>query len=119
MLDLLKYLDARLGEPGTWASIAAMLVLAHVSVDPGTWHVITAYGIIIAGLLGVVLREIGNKPPMQIANDVAQALLVGLKMLVPADPQPAAVGSVGPSVPVHVVGTEPAPSPSPSQETKS
>ena len=40
MRGLLEYLDARLGEPSTYAAIAAMLMAAHVGIDPGvsrTW----------------------------------------------------------------------------------
>jgi hypothetical protein len=74
MRDLLIYLDARFGESATWASIAAMLVAAHVSIDPGLWHTITMWGTLGAGALAVVLREAGNKPPQTIASDLLSTI---------------------------------------------
>lgn len=74
MMDLLKYVAARLNESGTWATIAAMLTAAHVQVDPGLWKDITFYGIMIAGALGVLIREQGSKPTAMIALDVLQQL---------------------------------------------
>jgi hypothetical protein len=99
MLDLIKTLDARLGEPSTWASIAGLLVLAHVNVDPGLWHQITEYGVVAASALGMLLAEIGKKPVVQIAADVMATLATALRAMpaptpttgtAPAAPNPAA-----------------------------
>lgn len=81
MLDLIKTLDARLGEPSTWASIAGLLVLAHVNVDPGVWHQITEYGVVAASALGMLLAEIGKKPVVQIAADVMATLAAALRAM--------------------------------------
>lgn len=56
-MTILAFLAARLAEPSTWASIAAVLVAAHVSVDPGLWQHIVDAGIGVSGLLGAVLAE--------------------------------------------------------------
>ena len=81
MMDLLKYLDARLGEPSTYAGLAALLVAAHVNLPAGLWSDITLYGPVIAGALAVVLAEQGKKSAAQIAADV----LASIKGA-PADP---------------------------------
>ena len=81
MMNLLKYADARLGEPSTWASIGLMLGMLHVSVDPGTLHALTLWGGVASGVLGVVLSEVGSKPPMAIAGDVLNALVAGIKAM--------------------------------------
>ncbi|MDE2105500.1 MAG: hypothetical protein KGL39_50200 [Patescibacteria group bacterium] len=73
MMDLLKYLDARLGEPSTYAGIAALLVAAHVNLPTGIWSDITLYGPVIAAALAVVLSEQGKKSPAQIAADALAA----------------------------------------------
>lgn len=101
MLDLVKYLNARLAEPATWASIAMLLGLAHVSVDPGLWSTITAYGVIGAGLLGIVLREAGNKPTTQIAVDVVETLAAAIRAAKPADVNvaPGPVAAAEPAIP--------------------
>jgi hypothetical protein len=81
MLDLLKFADARLGEPSTWASIALLLATAHVSVDPGVLHQVTLWASIASGVLGVVLTEVGTKPAAQIASDAVTALLAAAKAM--------------------------------------
>ena len=90
MLEILAYLDARFSEPSTYVGIAAMLMSAHVSVDPGVWATVTLWGTVIAGAVAVLLPEIGKKPPMQIASDVLAALVSGIKAM-PAPAAPVAV----------------------------
>ncbi len=75
MMELAKYLAARLNESGTWATIAALLAAAHVNIDPGLWKDIAFYGMLGAGALGVLIREQGTKPNAMIAMDVLQQLL--------------------------------------------
>lgn len=70
MIDLLKYLDARLKEASTWATIAALLAAAHLSIDGALWQEISTWGLIGAGALGIVLVERGSKTPAEIARDV-------------------------------------------------
>jgi hypothetical protein len=86
MLEILAYLDARFREPSTYVGIAAMLMSAHVSVDPGTMATVTLWGTVIAGAIAVLLPEIGHKPPMQIATDVLGALVAGIKAMPVAAP---------------------------------
>lgn len=83
MLALLKMLDERLSEPSTYAGLSAVLLALNVNVDPGIWHQVTLYGTVAAGIGAMLLSEIGNKPPMQVAVDVIQALAVGLKAIAP------------------------------------
>ncbi len=80
MLDLLKLLDSRLGEPSTWAGIGTLLIAAHVSVDPGVWHTVTLWGTIGASALAAVLSEVGTgKTPAQIAQDGLAALIAAVR----------------------------------------
>ena len=122
-MDILKYLAARLREPSTWASIAALLAVAHVNVDPGLWATVTAWGVIAAGVLGVVLTEVGHKTSAQVAEDALAAVLPLIeKQITPAaaakpalptgNPAPSELKSAG--FVVHSVGDAPAkPEPKP------
>ena len=89
MMELLKYLNARLGEASTWAAFAGLLSAAHVHVDPGFWQSVTLYGVIGSGAIAVLLREMGTKPSDAVAADVVAAFLDGIKVGVP--PQPPSV----------------------------
>ena len=114
MLALLKMLDARLSEPSTYAGLSAILLALNVNIDPGVMHQVTLYGTILSGVLAVILSEIGNKPPMQIAIDVIEALASGLKTVAPpstpvAPAAPAAVVVVPPAAPAVAVAADPAP----------
>jgi hypothetical protein len=81
MRSLLLYLDARFGEPSTYAGLAALLAAGHVSLDPGVLHAVTLWGVVISGVLAVVLSEAGKKPPATIAADVLNALMTGIKAM--------------------------------------
>jgi len=81
MLDLLKALDARLGEPSTYAGLATMLVLLHINVAPGLWSQVTMWGTVGAAVAAVVLKEVGTKPGAQIAMDAVSALVSAVKAL--------------------------------------
>jgi hypothetical protein len=83
LLALLKIFDARLSEPSTYAGLSAVLLAMNVNIDPGVWHQVTLYGTVAAGIGAMLLSEIGNKPPTQVAVDVIQALAVGLKTIAP------------------------------------
>lgn len=81
-MDLLKFIDARLGESSTYASLAVLLALVHVNVDPGTMHVAALWGAVAASVLGVVLAEVGSgKTVPQIASDALGAFLAALKVM--------------------------------------
>lgn len=74
MTDLLKFIDDRLGEPSTYASLATLLALLHVNVDPGLMHAITLWGAGAAAVLGFLLTEkASGKTPTQILNDLLAA----------------------------------------------
>jgi hypothetical protein len=102
VIDLLKYLDARLNEGGTWASIAAMLIMVHINIDLGLWHTITTYGIIVAGALGVVLAEAGSKPNATIAADVIKDIAAALQSAPEPPPAPAEPKVPAPAAPAAV-----------------
>ena len=88
-MELLTTILARAKEPSTWASLAGMLMLAHVNIDPGLWSTVTFWGVIAAGAAGVALSERGTKPAGQIAEDVLNQVVTAIKA------QPAApVGTV-------------------------
>lgn len=50
-------LAARLKEPSSWASIAALLALVGVHVAPEAWTAIVAIGTGLAGAAGLLLPE--------------------------------------------------------------
>lgn len=81
MRDLLAFLDARFGEASTYAGLAAVLTAAHVSVDPGLWHAMTLWGVVISGVLAVVIRESGTKPAAEVAADVLDATVTAIKAM--------------------------------------
>ena len=88
MSELIGYLATRLGEATTWATIAALLTVAHIKVDPGIWQDVTLYGVMVAGALGVLIRERGTKADALIALDV-------LEQIIPASPPAAPPTSPG------------------------
>jgi len=91
MLALLKYADARLGEPSTWASISMLLGMAHVSVDPGVLHLITLWAAVASACFGAMLSEIGSKPGAQVAADGLAALVAAVKAMPTDVAKPVAV----------------------------
>ena len=94
MLQLLKFVDARLGEASTQGGLTALLVLLHISLPPGVLAEITFYLPIVTGLLAIVLQDAGNKPSMAIAQDVLEALASMLKPAPAATPAaPSASGA--------------------------
>lgn len=54
---LLLFVADRLKEPSTWASLATLLVGAHVIIDPGLWQHVVDIGVAVAGTLGFILGE--------------------------------------------------------------
>lgn len=58
---VLKFAVTRLAQPSTWASIATLFTLLHVSIDPGMWQHLVDAGIAVSGLVGVILNERGVK----------------------------------------------------------
>ena len=61
MMDLLKYLNARLGEASTLAGITGLLALLHVHLDPGVVKDITLYAPLVTGVGDVPISvEIGR-----------------------------------------------------------
>ncbi len=84
MLEMLKFADARLREPSTWAGLAVLLGLLRVNIDPGLWQVVTLWGTAAAAALAILLSEAGSKPALQVGEDVLTALTTALKPSVPA-----------------------------------
>lgn len=81
MMDFLKFIDARLGEASTWTAIATMLLAAHINVDAGVWHQVTLWGMIGSGVAGILLKEVGTKPAMQITQDMLNGFVAAVKAL--------------------------------------
>lgn len=86
MMDLLKQINARLGEPSTWASIGLMLGMLHLNIDTGTWSQISLWGAVLSGALGVFLKEQGSDAP--VASDVIAALVDGIKKMPSSEAKP-------------------------------
>jgi hypothetical protein len=97
MMDLLKYLNARLGEASTLAGITGLLALLHVHVDPGVVKDITLYAPLVTGVLSILLADTSaRKPPAAIAQDV----LAGLVAALPAAQRAPATAPTAPPPPV-------------------
>ncbi len=97
MMDLLKYLNARLGEASTLAGITGLLALLHVHVDPGVVKDITLYAPLVTGVLSILLADAATrKPPAAVAQDVLTSILAALPAVqqapaaTPAAPPPPA-----------------------------
>jgi hypothetical protein len=109
LLDILKFADARLREPSTWAGLATLLGMLHLSVDPGLWQTVTLWGTVGAAGLAILLNEAGSKPAGQVAGDVLAALTAALKTASPPS-APAAAANPAPPKPADaapVVPTKP------------
>ena len=97
MMDLLKYLNARLGEASTLAGITGLLALLHVHVDPGVVKDITLYAPLVTGVLSILLADVSaKKTPAAIAQDVLAGILAAL----PAVQQAPAATPTAPPTPV-------------------
>lgn len=76
MMNLLKYIDGRLGEASTWSAIATLLLALHVNIDPGVMKAITIWGTGAAAALGFLIAETSSgKTPGQTAQDILNALV--------------------------------------------
>jgi hypothetical protein len=53
----ISWLGARLREPSTYAGLAAVLAVLHLSTDPGLIHSLTLIGTGIGGVISFVLPE--------------------------------------------------------------
>jgi hypothetical protein len=53
----MNWMLARLREPSTWRGLVWLLTALGVSLHPDVWEQITAVGMAVAGLLGVLSRE--------------------------------------------------------------
>lgn len=71
MLDLLRYLLARLDEASTWTAIGGLAAAAHFQL-PADWSNITNLGMGVAFGLGIIIQEAGTKTPSQVALDFLQ-----------------------------------------------
>ena len=98
MMDLLKYLNARLGEASTLAGITGLLALLHVHLDPGVVKDITLYAPLVTGVLSILLADAAaRKPPAAVAQAVLSGILAALPAVqqapaaTPAAPPPPAV----------------------------
>lgn len=91
LMTFLRFLDERLGEPSTYASLAIMFSLANVNVDPGVWKVATMYGGVAAAGLGFLLREASSgKTVAQIVSDTLAAIVAAANAKTPPPPAPPA-----------------------------
>jgi len=58
-----NWLIARLKEPSTWRGLIWLATAFGVSLRPEVWEQITAVGMAVAGLIGVITRE---NPPVRV-----------------------------------------------------
>lgn len=65
---LLLWLLNRLREPSTWVSISVLFSLFGVHIDDELWQAIVSFGAAVAALLGVLLREKSEPPPIQLVG---------------------------------------------------
>jgi hypothetical protein len=107
VLDILKFADARLREPSTWAGLATLLGLLHLNVDPGLWQAVTLWGTIGAAGVAILLNEAGSKPPAEIAGDVIAVMSAALKAASPP-PSVADAANAPPPKPADASAATPA-----------
>ena len=81
MMDLIKYVLARLNEASTWTAIGMLLAMLHINVDPGMLHTASLWAAILSGAAGVLIAENGKKSGMQVAEDVMQSIVTGIKAM--------------------------------------
>ena len=82
MMDLLKYLNARLGEASTLAGITGLLALLYVHLDPGVVKDVTLYAPLMTGVLSILLADAANKKPAAvIAQDLLGAVVAATQAL--------------------------------------
>lgn len=53
----MNWILARLSEPSTWRGLVWLLTAFGVSLRPEVWQQITAVGMAVAGLIGMITRE--------------------------------------------------------------
>lgn len=88
MMNLLKYVAARLNEASTWAAISALLLTLGVNVDPGMLHAVAVWAGISSAVLGFLIQEeAAGKSPEQILKDGFVALVAATNKQPPQPPQ--------------------------------
>ena len=93
-MDLLKYLNARLGEASTLAGITGLLALLHVHLDPGVVKDITLYAPLVTGVLSILLADASAKrQTVVVAQDVLSGILGALQVTQPAAAPASAVAT--------------------------
>lgn len=83
----MNWLAARLREPSTWRGLIWLATACGVTLRPEVWEQITAVGMAVAGLIGVLTSEKPARvdvqlPPIEL---VAQSTSAG-RAVDPADP---------------------------------
>ena len=81
MMDLIKYVLARLNEASTWTAISTLLAILHINVDAGALHAASLWAAVLSGAAGVLIAEQGKKPGMQVAEDVMTSIVNGIKAM--------------------------------------
>ena len=62
----LTWIVNRLREPSTWRGLVWLATAAGVSLSPDLWESITALGMAVAGLIGVLTRD--ELPPIDLVG---------------------------------------------------
>ncbi len=63
MTKFFEWAMARAKEPSTWKGIALVLTSIGINVSPESWQAIVSFGIALAGLFDIVIKENkGQKP---------------------------------------------------------
>ena len=57
---VMNWVIGRLREPSTYRGLVWLLTALGITIEPELWEKITAVGMAVAGLLGVILQEGGR-----------------------------------------------------------
>lgn len=80
-MSALTWVAQRLREPSTWRGLVWIATAAGVSLSPEMWGSITAIGMALAGLIGVLSRE----EPTRVEIQLPSIDLIGESQAVRAD----------------------------------
>lgn len=82
MTSLSGFIVARLREPSTYASIAALIGILHLNIDPGAIQAMALWGGVAAAVMGAILTEgTPGRPVAQVVSDAGSAFVDAVQHL--------------------------------------
>lgn len=85
----MNWLIKRLREPSTWRGLIWLATAFGVTLRPEVWEQITAVGMAVAGLIGVLTSEPQKLPPIELVGQALSPATPGQDRNSPGDPESA------------------------------